>query len=87
MIGDSVADQTSGISDWSSYLLPGFMLLLALSAAVTVGLTWWFRREDGKVREQLRRLRARDFVEPLAESEAQPDADERQQERPKEPQP
>lgn len=55
---------TAAADNWSGYLLPAFLAVLALSAALTAGLTWWFRREDRKVQQRVLGLRDREFVEP-----------------------
>jgi hypothetical protein len=54
----------------ASSLLIGFLALIALTALLAVGLTWWFRRSDRRIRSRLAGAMARDFQAPL------PDGDE-----------
>lgn len=50
---------------WTSPLLPLFLLgLFALVLAVALGLVWWFRRSDRRVRARVAALAAPAFVEP-----------------------
>jgi hypothetical protein len=53
----------------SSALLIGFLALIVLTALLAAGLTWWFRRSDGRVRSRLAGAMARDFQVPLPDNE------------------
>ncbi len=44
--------------------LTGFVVLGGLTAAVVVGLTWWYRRNDSRIRQRLARVRPVEFGEP-----------------------
>jgi hypothetical protein len=48
----------------SAPLLTAFLGLVVATVALAFGLTWWFRRGDRRVREQLAAVRRREFVDP-----------------------
>lgn len=49
---------------WSTPLLVGFLVVLLATVVLALGLHFWFRRGDRKVRERLKGLREREFVDP-----------------------
>jgi len=49
---------------WLSYVIYGVPCLLVMLIVSVVGVTVYFRRHDQKLRDQLRRLREREFVPP-----------------------
>jgi hypothetical protein len=51
-------------SSFAHLLLPAFLGVLGTTAALAVGLTWWFRRGDRRVLAGLQRHRVVTFVEP-----------------------
>jgi hypothetical protein len=51
-------------SDWTGWLTPIFLSLVAGSIAVAFGLSYWFRRGDRRVRERVTAAANREFVEP-----------------------
>jgi hypothetical protein len=49
---------------FSRLALPAFLTLFAVTAGVCVGLTWWFRRGDDRVRRRLAAAREATFTPP-----------------------
>jgi hypothetical protein len=59
----------SAEAEWWGGFLPGLLAVLAGIAAVTFGLTWWFRRGDRQVRRNRDdRLDRNPYVEPEVQS-------------------
>jgi hypothetical protein len=61
-------------SPWSfsNSLLPAFLLLVLCTALLGVGLGWWFRQGDRRVRQRLERLRGTEFGPAVEESADRP---------------
>jgi hypothetical protein len=50
--------------DWFGSLTPIFLGLVTGSLALALGLAWWFRRGDQRVRQRIAAVSQREFVEP-----------------------
>lgn len=57
-----------GPIDWSGWLLPAFMGVLAVTVVFITALLWWFRREDRIVQRRVTALYG-EFVEPTPDPE------------------
>jgi hypothetical protein len=55
---------------FSGLFLPGFLAVLATTAALTLCLAWWFRRGDRGVQARLHRLTEPAFFDPVADKAA-----------------
>lgn len=67
------ADEHAG--DWLRELLPVFIGLVAAAVGTVVGLGWWFRRSDRRIKQRILAVRGVDFVDPSANGHAGPPAE------------
>jgi hypothetical protein len=51
-------------SSFTGLLLPGLVTILITTVGLVIGLNWWFRRSDRRVRTHLDMNRSANFVEP-----------------------
>lgn len=60
-------------SGWSfsNAFLPVFLSLLILSGLLVVGLAWWFRQDDRRIRARIQQVRPDSFMNPAPESDTQ----------------
>jgi hypothetical protein len=68
LIGHALLDRESGVADSAgsvaNWLLPALLTVVAATVLLMVGLNWWFRRGDRRVRTHLEMYRNTEFVEP-----------------------
>jgi hypothetical protein len=65
---DSPVPASGGAGGDNAPLLIAFMVLVVLTVALAIGLTWWFRRSDQRVRSRIAGAMERDFQITGAES-------------------
>jgi hypothetical protein len=62
-LGPAPPEEPAG-EDWSGQIMAVFLGIVGLGVVVVVGLTWWFRRSDERVRRRLVANRRPEFLPP-----------------------